>query len=341
MLNEQIMAIAVGAAATTAALAGLGEWLHARRCRRLARLAFGPASRPRAWTRLAPPLRVLALAGAVWALVVLLAFEGSSRSRERNVAATRHLMVLLDVSPSMELEDAGEGGGQKRRDRAAVLLKSVMDRAASDQLKITMACFYSDAMLLVKECADREVIWNFANNMPLYIAFRPGKTSLLKSLNTAGGFVKDLPRKSVTFLVLTDGDTVPESGLKPMPSTVADLVVVGIGNPGRGTFLDGHQSRQDGANLSQLARRLGGRYHDGNAKQVPGDLLRRLTASDERTDKFQISLRTLAVLVLAACAALLCLLPLLLEFFGSAWKPVEDGARSGQIPAAIRTLEAA
>ena len=53
-------------------------------------------------------------------------------------------------------------------------------------------------MLLVKECADREVIWNFADNLPLHIAYRPGKTRLLKSLNTAGGFVKDFPRKSIT-----------------------------------------------------------------------------------------------------------------------------------------------
>jgi len=75
-------------------------------------------------------------------------------------------MVLLDVSPSMELADAGEGGGQTRRDRAAVLLKSVLDRANSDRVKVTMACFYSDAMLLVKECTDRELIWNFADNLP-------------------------------------------------------------------------------------------------------------------------------------------------------------------------------
>jgi len=33
------------------------------------------------------------------------------------------------------------------------------------------------------------------------MAYKPGKTSLLKSLNTADSFVKDLPRKSVTFMV--------------------------------------------------------------------------------------------------------------------------------------------
>jgi Ca-activated chloride channel family protein len=328
MVREQVITLAAWAAVGTLLLAGFGEWLHARRVRRLGRLAFGPAAKPRAWTRLAAPLRVLAFAACVWSLVVLLAFEGSSRMRERSGAASRHLMVLLDVSPSMEVTDAGEGGVQSRRDRAAALLKSVMERANSDRIKITMACFYSDAMLLVKDCADREVIWNFADNLPLHMGFKPGKTSLLKSLNTAGGFVKDFPRKSVTFLVLTDGDSLPATGLNPLPSSVADLLVVGVGNPGRGTFLDGHLSRQDSAALSQLARRLGGHYHDGNFKQVPSNLLRHLNAPDESSDKFRVGLRTLAVFILAGSVCLLCLLPILLERFGSAWKPVAAETRA-------------
>jgi Ca-activated chloride channel family protein len=203
-----------------------------------------------------------------------------------------------------------------------------MERAASDEVKITMACFYSDAMLLVKECADRELIWNFADNLPLHIAYRPGKTDLVKSLNTAGNLIKDFPRKSTTVLVLTDGDSVPDTGLKPMPSAVGELIFAGVGETARGTFIDGHLSRQDNASLSQLARRLGGHYHNGNVKQVPSELLRRLTAPDERSEKFQVSLRTLAIIALAAGSALLCLLPWLLENFGSAWKPAVAGVRA-------------
>jgi Ca-activated chloride channel homolog len=243
------------------------------------------------------------------------------------------LMVLLDVSPSMETKDAGQSGADTRRDRAALLLKSVLERANSDETKITMACFYSDAMLLVKECSDREVIWNFADNLPLHIAFRPGKTSLMNSLNTAEGFVKDFPRRSVTLLVLTDGDTVPDSGLKPMPSSVAQVLIVGVGSATRGSFLDGHLSRQDSATLSQLARRLGGHYHDGNLKQVPSNLLRPLTARDERAEQFQISLRTLAIITLGVSVVVLCLLPILLECFGSAWKPAVNAMPKARAPA--------
>lgn len=327
MLTPDLLALAAWAAVGVALLAALAEWLHARRCRRLARLAFGPANRPRRWTQVAAPLRVAALAGVVWALIVLVAFEGSSRTTERNAAATRHLLVLLDVSPSMELKDAGEGGGQTRRDRAAALLRSVMERANSEQTRITMNCFYTGALPLVSECADREVIWHFADNLPLHIAFRPGKTDLIKALNQGGDMVKEFPRKSTTVLVLSDGDSVPDSGLKPMPSAVAEVIFAGVGDASRGTFIDGHLSRQDQASMSQLARRLGGHYHDGNRKHIPSELLRRLNAADERTDRFQLSLRVLAIIVLAASAGVLCLLPLLLEFFGSGWRQPEPEHR--------------
>ena len=322
---EPFVLAAIWTALGVAALASLGEWLHARRVGRVGRLAFGPENRPRRWVCLVPPMRVAALAIAAGALVLLLAFEGSSRNRERNVAATRHLLVLLDVSPSMQLEDGGEGRQQKRAVRAAALLRSVLDRAPSAELKITMGCFYTHAMPLVKECADREVIANFTENLPLHIAFRPGKTDLVKSLNQAGEWVKDFPRKTTTALVLSDGDTVPDSGLNAMPSAVAEVIIAGVGDVARGAFIDGHLSRQDSATLSQLARRLGGRYHDGNHKHIPSEWLQRLSAPEQDSSKTHLNLRVLAITLLALSIAALCLLPVVLECFGSSWKP---GVRS-------------
>jgi Ca-activated chloride channel family protein len=331
MLTDDLIIIAAWAACAAAVVGAFAEWLHARRVRRLARLAFGPENQPRFWTQITPVLRVIALAGAVWALVVLMAFEGSSRSRERKVKATRHLLVMLDVSPSMQLKDAGEGGASPRAAQAASLLKSVLDRAPSGEVKITMACFYSDALPLVTECSDREVVMNFADNLPLHIAFRHGKTDLVKSLNTAGEMVKDFPRKSVTLLVLSDGDTVPDSGLKPMPTSVGSVIFAGVGDPARGTFIDGHLSRQDSGSMSQLARRLGGVYHNGNHSQVPSEMLRQLLAPDQTDEKLKINLRVLAIIVLTASAAMVCLLPLLLEYFGSAWQPVRREKREEEV----------
>jgi Ca-activated chloride channel family protein len=321
MKLEQQIILAVWTALGAGLVAALAELLHARRLRRLGRLSFGPEERPRPWTSAVPVLRVLAIAGGMGSLVILMAFEGSSRAQERKAAALRHVMILLDVSPSMQLEDAGETGHQKRTLRAAEILKSVMDRAAGDGVKFTMACFYSHALPLVKTCSDRELIWHFANDLPLYMAFRYGKTDLVKSLNQTGEFVADFERRSTTLLVLTDGDTVPDSGLKTLPSSVAEVILVGVGDSIRGTYIDGHLSRQDGASLSQLARRLGGRYHNGNSKHVPSEWLARLTAPDPRSEKFRFNLRILAIITLATSAAALCLLPMALEAFGTGWKP--------------------
>jgi len=326
MVKEQVIQIATWAALGALALGVLAEALHARRLKRVSRLAFGPSGRAAAWTSAVPVLRVLALSGIAWSLVILLAHDGSSRMHDRKAPAARHLMVLLDVSPSMEIKDAGEDGSLTRRDRAAALLRSVMERANSDSTRITMACFYSDALQLVKECTDREVVWNFADNLPLHMAFKPGKTSLGTSLNTAGKMISDLPRKSVTFLVLTDGDAVPPTGLKPMPSAVSSLIVVGVGSAAKGQFIDGHNSRQDSAALSQVARRLGGSYFDGNSKQVPSQLLRALTSEDGASDKIRLDLRMAAVVVLGVSVFVICLLPLLLEYFGSGWKKPVTGS---------------
>jgi Ca-activated chloride channel family protein len=327
MTHEDIITCATWTAIGIAGLAAVGEWLHARRVARLSRLAFGPHGRPRRWTMLAPPLRVLALAGVVWSLFTLIAFNNLSRERDRRTAVTRHLMILLDVSPSMQLADAGEGDGQRRTVRAAEVLKSVLDRVPGDNVRFSAASFYTEARMLARECQDRELMVHFAADVPFYYTYKPGKTDLLKSLNQVGEFMKDWPRKSTTLLVISDGDSVPPAGLKPMPSAVAEVLFVGVGETGRGTFIDGHLSRQDGATLSQLARRLGGKYFDGNTKHVPSDALLKLNAEDPRSAKWRADRRLVALAVLGASATLLCLLPILLEYFGSAWKAVVPPSR--------------
>ena len=43
-----------------------------------------------------------------------------------------------------------------------------------------------------------------------------------------------------------------------MPASVAGVLVVGVGDPQAGMFIDGHQSRQDVSTLRQIAARLRG-----------------------------------------------------------------------------------
>src|ERR1044072_4519530 len=107
-------------------LTALAEWLHARRCRRVARLAFGPGGKSNEWTRMAPALRVFACGALTWGFITLL-FVGprSVRSDLLPEGGYRHLVLALDVSPSMQLKDAGPEGKQRRAERASDVLTSL------------------------------------------------------------------------------------------------------------------------------------------------------------------------------------------------------------------------
>jgi Ca-activated chloride channel family protein len=231
-------------------------------------------------------------------------------------------MVLLDVSPSMLLQDAGESGTEMRTARAAAVLKSVLDRVPGDHVRFTAAGFYTDTRLLVDDCKDRELVLHLAGGTPFHITYKPGKTDLLKSINQAGELMQDWERKSTTLLVISDGGSVPAAGLKPMPSAVSQVIFAGVGDPARGTFIDGHLSRQDSATLSQLSRRLNGSFFDCNVRHIPSDALAKLNAEQPGAAKWTTDRRLLALITLAASTALLCLLPLMLEYLGSAWKPL-------------------
>ncbi len=327
-----IQSWALWAALAAAALVAWGEWLHARRIGRIGRLAFGPAAKPRHWTGLAAPLRVATAAGMAWGLVTLLSFDAQSRQRTSPGRVPRHLMVLLDMSPSMLLKDAGEQGSLSRKQQAADVLRSALDRAADGETLITIAGFYTEARLLVEQCRDRELIRHIAAELPYHITFHPGKTDLLGSLNQTGAMMKDWPRKSTTLLVLTDGDTVAPSGLNPMPPSVAATIVAGFGDAGRGTFIDGHISRQDSGQLSQLARRLGGGYFNCNQRHIPSEALQVLSDSGSSTARWRADRRLLALGAFSLGALVWCLLPLLLASFGSGWRHRPAAASSSPAP---------
>lgn len=330
MNPETLHLQAIWAALAAAVIAGIGEWLYTRRLKRVQALAFGPAGRPRRWTVIAPACRIVGVTALAWSLVTLLSFDRLTRERDGRKPPDRNLMILLDVSPSMLLKDGGENGTQTRNERAAAVLKSVLDRIPGDRVRFTAAGFYTETRLLVKECQDRELILHLVGGTPFHITYDPGKTDLLKSLNQAGVIMKGWDRKSTTLLVISDGDSVPPSGLNPMPSSVAEVIFAGVGDSSRGTFIDGHVSRQDTSTLSQLARRLHGTFYDCNVKHVPSEALKKLNAEDTGTSRWRTDRRFVALAALAVSSVLLCLVPLALEYLGSAWRPRPAPLRSLQ-----------
>ncbi len=142
---------------------------------------------------------------------------------------------------------------------------------------------------------DPEVVANILDDLPLEHAFTPGKTNLYEGVKGAGEAGKTWPAKSATLLVVSDGDTLPAKEIPSLPAAFAGSLILGVGNPYHGLYIDGHSSRQDGDSLRQLALRLGGQYFDTNLRHVPSADLVTLERWLPLNQKNDAGLRELAI----------------------------------------------
>ena len=313
---------------------GIAEWLHARRVARVARLAFGPSGRASNWTIVVAPSRTIAAALATWGLMFLVTYDPIEIDRKPAKIASNHLLVLLDVSPSMQLKDSGaEAQGISRAKRAGEVVQAVLDRLDMENTRISIVAFYTDALAIVQDTFDKEVIRNALDGLPMYTAFEPGPTDLKKGLVKAFEIARLWPADSATLLIVTDGDVA--TGIPSViPSSIADTIVVGLGDPVKSSDVNGHASRQDTMGLRQLATRLGGFYHDGNRKHLPSDVVNSLTMIAPRVGG-NWSVRDLALLAVGIGCSTLAFIGPLLTLFGrprsfareiNAVKPLQKGA---------------
>src|SRR5262249_55455583 len=138
--------VAILASCAALLLATLGESLHARRVRRVARLAFGPSGRPALWARLVVVLRVLSFCGVTWGLVAWLMLKPKvHKINEIAESDFKNLLIVYDVSPSMRLVDAGPTQQQSRRQRAVDLLKSFFERTPIELYKVSVIAVFTGA----------------------------------------------------------------------------------------------------------------------------------------------------------------------------------------------------
>ena len=315
-------------------IVGIAEWLHARRVARVARLAFGPSGRASRWTIVVAPSRTIAAALATWGLMFLVTYDPIEIDRKPAKIASNHLLVLLDVSPSMQLKDSGaEAQGISRAKRAGEVVQAVLDRLDMENTRISIVAFYTDALAIVQDTFDKEVIRNALDGLPMYTAFESGPTDLKKGLVKAFEIARLWPADSATLLIVTDGDVA--TGIPSViPSSIADTIVVGLGDPVKSSDVNGHASRQDTMGLRQLATRLGGFYHDGNRKHLPSEVVNSLTMIAPRVGG-NWSVRDLALLAVGIGCSTLAFIGPLLTLFGrprsfareiNAVKPLQKGA---------------
>ena len=306
-----VMIVAVGA-----------EMLHSRRCRRVAPLAFGPSRKPAVWARSAPLLRVAALGALCWGLVTLMLLNPKVHTAEEvPEGELKHVMLVLDVSPSMRLQDAGPQKDASRRKRAFALMESFFNRVAIQQYRISVLAVYNGAKPVVIDTKDVEVVRNILDDLPMQYAFTAGETDIFSGLEEAAKTVRPWEPRSTTVILISDGDTVPATGMPKMPASVANVLVVGVGDPVTGKFIDGKQSRQDTSTLRQIALRLGGVYHNGNEHHLSTSVINSLTKGKGKSKLEQLTRREYALIACGFGAAVYALLPLLLHFAGTRWNP--------------------
>jgi Ca-activated chloride channel family protein len=300
--------------------------IHARRVARIAPLAIGPGRRPAVWTYAAPFLRATSVGLLVWGFGTLMTIKPKVHKlgviHERDI---RYLILVLDVSPSMRLADAGPTAKQSRAKRAADLMTSFFERVPVEKYKMSVVAVYTDAKPVVVNTTDMEVVRNILNDLPMEYAFKPGPTNLFAGLEEAARIAQPLPPGTATLVVVSDGDTIPPSGMPKMPVSVSGSLVLGVGDTRAGKYVDGHQSRQDASTLRQLAVRMRGTYHDGNEKHLSTELVRSVSGHAGEPFYERLGLRELALAAVGVGAATLALLPLALHYLGTRWKP---GVRS-------------
>jgi Ca-activated chloride channel family protein len=300
-------------------LASLAEWLHARRIRAVGRLAFGPHGAANRWTSIVPFLRPLCLSAFAWGLATLLLLKiAPADSKDAGSKEATRLVFVADLSPSMYLPDAGPDGKQTRQARMREVVEGILQRV-SGNLRFGVIGFYTDSMPVVMEARDPELVRNVFNGLPLTYAMPLGQTDLGQAINAAIKHVSEFPEGSTRLIFFTDGDSVSLVPIASRPKSVKEVFVLGVGNPHKGTFIDGHQSRQEVDTLRMVATSLMGTYADVNEKHLPTTALGDLVVTAPPPSR-GLSLAEWAVLAMAVGAALYALIPVALEFFGSDWK---------------------
>ena len=180
-----------------------------------------------------------------------------TRAKNRNAADATRLVFVADLSPSMFLQDAGPDGTQTRQARTREVVEGILQRV-SGNLRFGVIGFYTEALPVVMEARDPELVRNVFDGLPLSYGMPVGQTDLGKAVNATLDLVADFPAGSTRMIILTDGDSVNLVPILPRPKSVKEVLVLGVGNPHKGMYIDGHQSRQEGETLQRVATSLMG-----------------------------------------------------------------------------------
>jgi Ca-activated chloride channel family protein len=164
---------------------------------------------------------------------------------------------------------------------------------------------------VIETTIDLNVVRNMLDGLPLYSAFESGPTRMMGGITEALEYARRWETKSATLVVVSDGDFETSPPIRAIPSSIADSIVIGVGDPLRPTLVSGHRSKQESAALRTVASQLRGIYHEGNSRHLPREVLNNLSMIRPRVSD-ALGLRELAFISIGAGSVMLtCIGPLL------------------------------
>jgi Ca-activated chloride channel family protein len=229
---------------------------------------------PTLWTRLRHFLIVFKLLGLA-CLVMAMARPQAGREKRELSAEGIDIMLTLDVSSSMELDDLGE------RSRLEVAKEVVADFVAgrySD--RIGMVVFAGESFTQCPLTLDYDVLRSFLQGVQIADESWDG-TAIGMALVNATNRLRESEGRSQVIILLTDG--VNNAG-EIEPLTAADVAqavgvriyTIGVGSDGsirrpvRGVFGTRYQTVQveiDEETLREVATRTGGQYFRATSEE--------------------------------------------------------------------------
>ena len=328
-MENLYIAVPLGGAAAVLLITALTEWIHSRRARKAAKLAFGPRGKALGWTTIVPVLRALCMSVMMWSLLTLLLEHfGVTGGGIEPKDSSENVFLVLDFSPSMMLEDSGPDSDITRKQRMRDVVNALVDRLG-EHVHYSIICFQSRTYPICEKVFDKEVVRNMLNDLPIEIAMEKGPTDLGRAINESlelaaaiDGKKPRYKKKSITYVLVTDGDSLEIEALNRLPKSIKKAFVLGVGNTEKGIAVGGHYSRQEPLTLRYLARHLGGEYINVNEKHLPSSVMGSLRAVAGASAGEGISRSDMALILFAIMTVIYALVPVLQEFVGSDWKLV-------------------
>ncbi len=228
------------------------------------------------WARLRHVLFVFKLLGLVL-LVVALARPQAGREKREMSAEGIDIMLTLDVSSSMELNDLDNG----ERSRLAVATEVVSDFVGgrySD--RIGMVVFAGESFTQCPLTLDYDVLTSFLQGVQIADESWDG-TAIGMALINATNRLRESEGRSQVVILLTDGvnnagEIEPLTAAEVAESAGVRIYTIGVGSDGsirrpvQGIFGTRYQTVQveiDEETLRAVAQRTGGKYYRATSEE--------------------------------------------------------------------------